>query len=234
MIRKTLLLLLTFFALQPMFAQDTTQNCSFSLNADLVSRYVWRGQLYSPAFNIQPYASVTAGQFTFGTWGSYALDNSYSEVDLYISWQFKNFGITLSDYCTLDEAGGTRYFTYKKASTPHALEGAATLQLSERFPLTITAATFFYGNDLDLDSKNYYSTYFELSYPFSKKGYDFNCFAGGTPAEGLYGTKAGLVNVGFSAQKSIKVTDSFELPVSVQLAANPLSDYIFLVFSLTL
>lgn len=234
MLPKTLLLLLCSFVLNITKAQDSIQTCSFSLNADLVSRYIWRGQLYSAAFNIQPYASFTKGQFTFGTWGTYALDNSYSEIDFYVSWQFKNFGLTVSDYCTLDEVSGeTRYFSFKKNTTPHALEGTATLMLSENFPLNITASTFFYGSDRD-SSGNLYSTYFELSYPFSKNGYDFNVFAGGTPSEGLYGHKAGMVNVGVSAEKTIRITESFELPVSMQLAANPLANYLFLVFSLTL
>lgn len=234
MIKKTLLSLSFLVVLCNLSGQDTTSNCNFSLNADLVSRYLWRGQLYSPAFNIQPYASVTAGQFTFGTWGSYALDNSYSEIDFYLSWEYKNFGLTVSDYCTLDEVtGATDYFNFEKLSTPHALEGTATFTVSEKFPLKFTAATFFYGNDLNgLD--NYYSTYFELSYPFSKGGYDFNTYMGGTPSEGLYGTKGGIVNVGLSATKTIRVTDTFEIPVSLQIAANPLANKLFLVFGLTL
>lgn len=215
-------------------AQDSIQNSSFSMNADFVSSYVWRGQLYSTTPNIQPYASFTKGQFTFGTWGSFGFGETYAEVDFYLSWQYKNFGISLNDYCTLSEIPEeTKYFNFRDAETPHALEGIATIEVSEAFPLKFTAATFFYGNDRDSVGK-YYSTYFELSYPFNISDYEFNVFAGGTPKEGLYGTKAGLVNVGISALKSIKVTHSLEIPASIQVSANPIARNFFLVFSLTI
>lgn len=215
-------------------AQDSIQGSSFSMNADFVSRYVWRGQLYSAAPNIQPYASFTSGQFTFGTWGSYGIGESYAEVDFYLTWQYKNFGLTLSDYCTLSETiGETKYFNFKDSETPHALEGTASFQISEAFPLTLTAATFFYGNDRDSTGK-YYSTYFELKYPFTKGEYEFDIYAGGTPKEGLYGTKAGLVNVGLSARKNIRFSESFEIPACIQLSANPVANYFFLVFGLTI
>lgn len=129
--------------------------------------------------------------------------------------------------------GETRYFKFRSSTTPHALEGTAKLTFSETFPLSFVASTFFYGNDRDNDG-NLYSTYFELSYPASIQNYDFNFFAGGTPKAGLYGDKAGFVNVGFSAIKTIKITETFELPVSASLVANPLANYMFLVFSLTL
>lgn len=234
MFKKLLFFILLIFSSFQLKSQDSVQNSSFAVNADMVSRYVWRGQLYSAAPNIQPYASLTKGQFTLGTWGSYALGDKYSEVDLYILWQFKRLGLTLSDYCTLSELPGeTKYFDYGNRVTPHAIEGTANFQVAENFPLKITAATFFYGNDKD-STGNYYSSYLELSYPYSKAGYDFNFYIGGTPAKGLYGTKAGLVNVGLSARKIVKLSETFEMPATIQLAANPLSNSIYLIFFLTI
>lgn len=217
---------------------DSTSDKSFSLNADLVSRYVWRGQIYSSSPNIQPYASFTKGQFTFGTWGSYALADKYSEIDFYVTWEYKNFSLSIFDYCTLetpDMPTGERakFFSFRNNFAPHAIEGAASYSISESFPLKITAATFFYGSDRDEDG-NFYSSYFELSYPFSITGYDFNIFAGGTPTEnGYYGEKAGIINMGLSATKNIKISDSYEIPAMIQLITNPAAEDAFLVFSLT-
>ncbi|HEX3010233.1 MAG TPA: hypothetical protein VHO90_21735 [Bacteroidales bacterium] len=235
MLAKLKTIVAVIFITCSMQAQDSLQNSSFSLNADLVSRYVWRGQLYSAAPNIQPYASFTKGQFTVGTWGSYAIGENYSEVDFYVSWQYKNFGLSLNDYCTLSEVPGeSDYFNLKDTSTLHSVEAVATFQISENFPLTLTAAAFFYGADRDDSGDKYYSSYFELSYPLSTREYEFNFFMGATPSEGLYGDKAGFVNVGLSAQKSIKMSDSFQLPAKVQLAANPLAKSMYIVFSLTI
>jgi len=234
MIKRVWLISILVIASFQIQAQDTLQS-NFSLNADLVSRYVWRGQLLSAAPNIQPYASISAGQFTFGTWGSYAIGEKYEEINFYISWEYQNFGFSVNDYCTIsDISEESTYFNTKKLTTPHSLEGTFTFKLSERFPLKLTAATFFYGNDLNESGENFNSSYIELAYPISKRDYDFNFFAGGTPAEGLYGSKAGLVNVGMSASKMLKFSENFGIPASVQLSANPLAENMYLVFSLTL
>ena len=239
MLKKGLVIALLVFTAMQLKSQDTISNNSFSLNADLVSRYVWRGQLYNTALNIQPYAAFTKGQFTIGTWGSYAIGEQYSEIDFYVTWEYKNLSLSVYDYCTLNEGADgvlqekTKFFSFEYETTPHAAEGVATFQVSESFPLKLTAATFFYGNDRD-DSGNLYSTYFELSYPFSASGYDFNAFAGGTTTDaGYYGDEAGMVNIGLSATKTIKVSDSFEIPAAAQLIANPVADCVYLVFSLT-
>lgn len=207
---------------------------SFSLNADFVSRYVWRGLLLDASPNIQPYASLTKGQFTFGTWGSYGLNDNYAEIDLYVQWQYKNFWLAVYDYCALSEtAGESKYFNFKNKETLHSFEANACISISESFPLKISASSFFYGFDRD-STGNLYSTYLELSYPLSRGGYDFNFFAGATPAKGMYGEKAGIVNVGASASKTLKINTDFEIPVCLQLSANPLASYAYLVFSISI
>jgi hypothetical protein len=242
MLKKSLLLaFLVIFSMQLKSQESDTTKKSFSLNADLVSRYIWRGQIYSSTPNIQPYASFTKGQFTFGTWGSYALADKYSEIDFYVTWEYKNFSLSVFDYCTLEETWmladeKNNFFSFRHNTTPHATEGVASYTISESFPLKLTAATFFYGGDQDDDGGNLYSTYLELSYPFSVSGYDFNVFAGGTPTDnedGYYGEKAGMVNMGLSATKNIKISDSYEIPAMIQFVANPVAEDAFLVFSLT-
>jgi hypothetical protein len=54
------------------FAQDL----SLGVNADLVSRYIWRGINVNDAFNIQPALTLSVSGFSFGFWGSYSLTNN--------------------------------------------------------------------------------------------------------------------------------------------------------------
>jgi hypothetical protein len=70
----------------------------FSVGADLVSNYVWRGtKLSGPS--IQPTVKYTVGGFSAGAWGSVDFSTGYSEVDPFISYALP-FGLTLivNDY----------------------------------------------------------------------------------------------------------------------------------------
>ena len=52
--------------------------------------------------------------------------------------------------------------------------------------------------------------------------------------EGFYGTGAGLVNLGITGTRNIKISDQFELPVRSSLVVNPQAQKIFLVLGVTL
>lgn len=210
---------------------------SLTLNADIVSRYVWRGLLYSPNPNIQPTVTYSIGGFSAGFWGSYAIASNWAEVDIFLSYTIGAFSITLNDYYVEDEADLSinNYFHWKNETTPHSLEGSLAFGGTESFPLSISASTFFYGlDDNDSDGTKDMSTYIELGYPTKIGGTDVSFFLGGTPKKGLYGHKAGVVNAGFGISKEIKLTDHFSLPTSSSIVVNPLAKDIFFVFSITL
>src|SRR6056297_1976031 len=84
-------------------AQDETKETksSVSVNADLVSRYVWRGVDYGNSPAIQPGIEYANGNFAFGTWGSYSTSSNTGglEADLYTSYSF-GFGLSIgvTDY----------------------------------------------------------------------------------------------------------------------------------------
>jgi hypothetical protein len=221
-----------------LFQTDSVSGLSFSFNADLASRYIWRGLPLDLSANIQPYTSLSYNDFSFGAWGSYSLANPFSEMDLYLSYSAGLFTLTLNDYFNEDETdlACNDYFDWKNTDTtctPHSLEGSVTFNGTENLPLSITAATFFYGNDKDTSNDNYYSTYLELAYTFNIKENEIKLFAGGTIAEGYYAPKAAIVNLGFSASREIKITDSFSIPVSASLILNPNAKDVFFVFGMT-
>jgi hypothetical protein len=206
----------------------------FSYNIDLVNRYVWRGLLLDANPNIQPYASLTLGNFTIGSWGSYGYNHNYAEVDWYMSYAIGNVSLTISDYFVTDESQTVRYFYFNSKYTAHALEGGLNLKISDKFPLSLSAATFFWGNDRDENGDNSYSTYLECSYPFAIKTTDLNFFIGGTTHNGYYSTDANIVNVGLSFSKKLEFTDKFSLPVSGTISVNPNIEDIYFVVKITL
>lgn len=222
--------------LQP--EDDSVPALSFSFNADLVSRYIWRGLPLDLHANIQPYASVTYKNFTLGAWGSYALSNPYAEADLYLSYDLGAFTFTVSDYYNEDETdmSFSDYFQYSDKDTivtPHSLEGQITFNGTDNFPLSVTVATFFYGNDRNENNKNSYSTYFELGYEHTLGENTLSYFLGGTVAKGYYADKAAVVNLGCKASRELKLSESTSLPVSAAFILNPEAKDIFFVFSLT-
>ena len=112
-------------------------------------------------------------------------------------------------------------------------------------PLQLYAGTVFYGSDPGKDAngnfternKNNYSTYIEASYFFSIKkiGVDLKPFIGGIPfGSDWYGNSAGIVNLGLTASKSIKITNAYSLPVYTSIITNPQAQSVFFVFGLTL
>jgi hypothetical protein len=229
----------TLFGSSRMSSQDdSTKVVSLSLNADLVSRYIWRGLPLDLNANIQPYASLSFKNFTIGTWGSYSVTSTYAEVDLYLSYDIGPFSLLVSDYFNEDETDMSLsdYFRFSDTDTSntyHSLEGQVTFNGTDNFPISLSLATFFYGNDKNDEGKNYYSTYFELGYEHSIGENSLAFFLGSTFTEGYYAKKAGIVNIGLTASREIKISETSSLPVSASFIVNPIAKDVFLVFSLT-
>ncbi|RPH31917.1 MAG: hypothetical protein EHM93_11660 [Bacteroidales bacterium] len=238
--KRFFLILLIICALAPinrLLASSTSEDSlSFNLNADLVSRYLWRGLQFSPSSNIQPYASISYKGIEFGAWASYGLSVPFVETDLYLSYSMGQFTFTVNDYYTAsdDSLENYDYLNLKKSETRHALEGSITYEGSESFPVSLTAATFFAGyDDNDGEGNIDYSTYFEFAYNANLSGIPLRLFVGGTPQKGLYSDNANIVNVGLNATKQLKISSSLEIPAFITLAVNPNSKDMFFVFGLT-
>ena len=82
--------------------------------------------------------------------------------------------------------------------------------------------------------KRAWSSYCEVSYPFSVKDVSMSIEAGFTPWDGMYSNKFNVVNVGLSATKELKITSNFSLPVFGKLIANPYEEQVYFVFGLSL
>ncbi len=214
---------------------NSEDSLTLNLNADFVSKYLWRGILYSSNPNIQPYASLAYKGLSFGAWGSFGVSTPWAETDLYLSYSAGPISFTVSDYFAEDSLENFSYFNFKKSETLHALEGQITYTGPEAFPITLTAATFFAGaDDSDKDGDNDFSTYLEVAYSSEISGLPLKLFVGGTPGKGIYSNNANIVNVGVNISKTLKISGTYELPVFGTIAVNPYTENVFFVFGITL
>ena len=219
--------------------QNGRSKVSLEFGMDLVSRYVWRGIDYGDAPAFQPYASVSIAGFEFGAWGSYAFGAPagappFSENELYLEYTYSasvgTFTATISDYYFPSD--GLKFFNYRRGN-----EGAHTLELcfgyggTQEFPLNLVAAANVHN-----DTSN--SVYFEAGYSFEVEGVSVNAFVGGTRGESAWyevedkGFR--VINVGLTFSKSIPISSSFSLPVSVSVGVNPYAEQSILVFKIGL
>jgi hypothetical protein len=241
---------------------DKKSPLSINIGADLVSRYVWRGTDYGNSPGIQPSFSLDIKGFEVGAWGSYGFVpyskkindtttismGNYAEFDLFLSYTFKWFTLCVTDYFfpnPLTPNSDNKYFNWKNATTGHTIEAALSFNGTDKVPLSLYVGTLVYGADKDQDStgvyglgsNNNYSTYIEASYTFNIKkiGVDIMPFIGGIPfGSSWYGPYGGVINLGFTTSKEIKITPKYSLPIYVSIITNPQSESAFFVFGLTL
>lgn len=237
--KKIFLTIAIFFSLA-VRAQDEGKG-DFTLNADFVSSYVWRG-LYLSGTSIQPEMGLSVGNFRIGAWGSVDVGGwGYKEVDLFASYTFGNFSAGLFNYWA-DGEDAYYYFDYSK-TTQHQLE----LNLSYSFEkLTLGWNTMIAGKDKYLNDKSEekraYSTYIEASYSFSVKDVKLDAAIGASPWKSsvMYNKwwKGGqtdgfaVINMSLKASKEIKITNNYSLGLFGQLAFNPAKEDAFFVFGI--
>jgi uncharacterized protein (TIGR02001 family) len=207
-------------AMVALVATSSVNAQEFKASADLVSSYVWRGTKFSDV-SIQPTLDFTSGGFSVGAWGSAGFDG-FLEADLYAKYAF-GFGLTVgvTDYYY----PGTSYFDFSKASGGHGLEvnlGYTTggLSLGANYILNQAGGAATAGGD----------KYFEVGYAFEK----FSIFAGAGDGWHTPDAKFAVCNVGISTTKTIKITDSFSLPLKATAVLNPKTEQFFLVAGITL
>ncbi len=204
-----------------------------SIGADLVSNYIWRGQKLGDAA-IQPCISLDYKGFSLEAWGSYGITSTEDtkEIDLSLSYTVGGLTVGVNDYFVEGE-GDPRYFMYEARRTAHTFEGTIGYDFDI---FSINAYTNFSGADYNDDGKRAYSTYVELAAPFTLGGLEWNASLGFVPMESAYYDTNGfaLTNVTLQADKEIKITDSFSLPVFGAITANPCSENVYLTFGISL
>ena len=190
-------------------------------------------------------------------------NNNYQEIDLFLQYSFlkDKISIIVTDYFFPTDTGSYKYFDYKNKTTGHILESGLIFNLSKKTPLKFSAFVNFYGADYarigdnPADTKNFntktgiqYSNYFELSYEkTTTDDIDLNFFLGFTLSnpkhadatkgyigeKGFYGTGPGVINIGITAKKSLKITNDYSLPLTASFITNPQAEKVFLIFGIS-
>jgi hypothetical protein len=98
------------FSVQALAQEEQGKNYSFSLQADVFSKYIWRGSVLTDGPVFQPSATLETGDLTLSAWFNVDLDdanemeNELSEIDLSAeyAWAYESFNM----------GAGIIYYTY--------------------------------------------------------------------------------------------------------------------------
>ena len=215
--KKIVLFALGLFAVATTHAQEK-EKIETTISGDIVSSYIWRG-LDCGDVSIQPTLGVGYKGLSLTAWGSYGITNpdDTKEFDLTLAYSAGGFNIGITDYWfSVGLDPDSRYFKYDAHSTNHIFEANIG---------------YDFGN-----GKRAYSSYAEVAVPFKLATVDWTATAGAVPyATDFYGTTGfAVTNLTLRADKEIKITDSFSIPVFGQVTANPCTQKAYLVFGFTL
>jgi hypothetical protein len=226
--RKTFvfLIFLTGFFNSYILNSQTEEDSPWTAGADIYSSFIWRGTKYGTGPAIQPVLEYSKGAFTAGAWGSFDF-SGYQEVDLYLLYGLPyGLSIGLTDYYSPD----LRYFDYSASSGSHAFElrlgyTKNNLSLEADYIINEAGGIGSSGNDL----------YFQVGYSFKY----FSLFMGAGNGWHTYDPDTGIsnfniCNTGIEVSRTIKITDSFGIPVTGQLVFNPDKEQMFVVVGFTL
>jgi hypothetical protein len=239
--RLVLFLALLAISLYGLAQVNETYKINCSIGTDVVSSYIWRAMPQGNAPAIQPYGELSYKGLAVGTWGSYEFKGDFNEIDLYAKYTLSSFSLLFTDlffpgYPGLDQ----NYFNFNNATTGHAAELGLSFNGTEKIPLSVYAGIILYGTAIDPETDNpnklNRSVYLECNYWGQIKDVSCNIFAGLTPgSSALYQTNGfSLFNIGVSAKKSVKITDSFSVPVKLTLATHTANKKLLLAVAISL
>lgn len=218
------------------FSANAQEKVETTVSADIVNQYIWRGQDLGNV-SLQPTLGVAYKGFSLTAWGSVGLTDSQDtkEFDLTLAYTTGHFNIGITDYWFNNT--DDRYFAYKAHDTAHTFEANVGYDFG---PVNFQWFTYIAGADYNKPTtgKRAYSSYFELTAPFSLGGCEWTATTGAVPYKTwAYGDAQGgfaVTNLTLKASKDIRITDSFSVPVFAGITANPSNEKAYLLLGFTL
>lgn len=151
-----------------------------SVEANLVSKYLWRG-LEKGGVSLQPAVSVGWQGLFLKASGSVGLSkDDGEEIDLELGYRLAGFNIGVVDYWHTGIDVEDRYLQFDRDEGPHRME--ANLGYTCRY-FGLQAYTTFWGKDQKRGGDRAYSTYIEAMVPFRLGGLSWLVKGGMTPFE---------------------------------------------------
>ena len=207
----------------------------FSVSTTITNKHMWRALPSGDAPCIEPIITWTKGNLAVSAWGCYAVNDSYREIDLYATYDWKYVQVGIYDYYCPEVDAQTNDFTeLKNTDTQHFFEAQAVFKGTEKFPVSLTTACFIGGGDIDDNGKQLYSSYMELAYSRKINDNTLTLEVGMTPAKSMYADNASFFNYGFSVGRDMKITDHWNVPSTYKVVYNKESKKIFLSVGFTL
>ena len=234
--KRTFFTIIAFVFLCCPLLTNAQKRVETDVQLDLVTRHMWRGQDYGK-ISLQPQGSIKYQGFYLSGFGSTGFsEGDVNRIDISLGYQAPfglNIGVSDNFKSGSDKYG--RYFTYEEKTTGHRFEG--NLGFSCKY-FSLQGYCIFMGNDFKLNGDRAYSTYIELSIPFSIAKTDFLAKAGITPMESagwrgngtdgdfldqfLYADGFGCSLASLRATKVIQVKSSkVDIPIFLEFNANP-------------
>ena len=197
----------------------TTEVKAQDFGADVVSSYVWRGTQFGTGPAVQPWFTLpelTSG-LELGVWGGEHASGQTYELDLYASYDFGPFALTVTNY-TFPTATGV----YDTASY-ELFDG--DMEVTASASLGAIGLTVGYFTDLE-------ALYVEAGTTVA--GMDL-AIGYGSDGDGAFyaGGDSGLVNVSLGGSKDIKITDDYSLPLFGSFIYNPDAEAAFMVVGMS-
>lgn len=220
--------------LAAMSAANAQDKVEATIQADVVSQYLWRGQELGQV-SLQPSLGLSYKGLSLTAWGSVGLSEpgDTKELDLTLAYSTGGFNIGVTDYWF--NSPNERYFCYGAHSTSHVFEANVGYDFG---PVGVQWYTNFAGNDgVGNGDSRAYSSYVEVSAPFRLAGCDWSAAVGAVPyATDFYSSADGfaVTNVSLKASKDISVTERFAIPLFAGLAVNPSTEKTYLYCGFTL
>ena len=213
----------------------SVSSAQFSVGADLVSRYLWRGWDFGNSAAVQPALAYSApagtGSFEIGAWGSFGIaggigtSDAYNENDLYASYSNGPVSVVFTDYFFPGYSGDDQFDEFGK-------DGAHILELGASAGNEIVSGSVYYAFSTPTEQGIEKSWYLELGVtpPYEVDDIGISLFIGA--GNGFYDfvedgaeSKFVISNLGVTVNRGM---------FSTTWAMNPDQKTTFLVFMMSL
>ncbi len=228
------------FIVSSIIAQEKNTGLGFELGADAVSRFVWRGSENGNSPQIQPYGSFELtspiGNFSVGAWGSYGLSGEFNENDIFAKYAYETkigeFSISVTDM--MFPYTGIEISNFKgNGEGAHTVEFVLSYNGNESFPVNFSAGQIIHNH-----IENEKTLYLETGFTQTLGEVTLNYFIGAVNGQsfwyGIENEGIKIINLGISAEKEIKISENFSLPMGFSLITNPYKKTSFIIFKLSL
>ncbi|MBP5505321.1 MAG: hypothetical protein J6X89_04375 [Bacteroidales bacterium] len=212
------------------------QDWSVSVGSEASTQYLWRGFDIAQSPTIVPTITLNYEKDDFSFEAGYCSitelqRNHYLEMDVWASATYKGFTFMALEQGCGNNLGLGGYADNFELTLAYELP-------FEILPASISWNTFVLGDDYNLDGSRAFSSYAEISVPYSIDNFTFTATAGAVPyrSEIMYDNAGGLkfTNLSLKAEYSLPVQENFSLPVYAQFTHNPLYGANFFLLGCTL